>query len=102
MIGTQNRPALQLNDIPPPGPGQLRRWVSRHELHDLLSPRFEVIELRSITPLFNRGWRRVLNSYKLNKVAERVMPPLARWVKTAQEKAWLGWTLMALARKRPR
>jgi 2-polyprenyl-3-methyl-5-hydroxy-6-metoxy-1,4-benzoquinol methylase len=100
LIGTQNRPALQQNDIPPPGPGQLRHWVDRHELHELLKAKFEVIELCSITPVFNRGWRRVLNSYKLNRIAEQVAHPLARWIKTSQEKAWLGWTLMALAYKR--
>jgi SAM-dependent methyltransferase len=100
ILGTQNRPALQLNDIPEPEPGQLRRWVDRHELHRLLSAEFEVIELCSITPVFNRGWRRILNSHKLTRATERVLPPLARWIKTSQENAWLGWTLMALARKR--
>jgi 2-polyprenyl-3-methyl-5-hydroxy-6-metoxy-1,4-benzoquinol methylase len=100
IMATQNRPALQMNDIPPPGTGQLRHWVDRHELSSLLGAKFEVRELCSITPLFNRGWRRIVNSYKLNKLAEGVAPPIAKWVKTSQERAWLGWTLMALARKK--
>lgn len=102
IIGTQNRPALQKNDLPPPGQGQLRHWVDRHELQALLSKEFEVVELRSITPRFNRGWLRIVNSYKINQLARKVAPPVANWVKTTQEKAWLGWTLMALARKRDR
>jgi 2-polyprenyl-3-methyl-5-hydroxy-6-metoxy-1,4-benzoquinol methylase len=101
IIGTQNRPALQQNDIPPPGHGQLRHWVDRHELQALLGEKFEVVEMRSITPRFNRGWRRIVNSYKVNQLAQKVAPPIAKWVKTSQEKAWLGWTLVALARKRP-
>lgn len=100
IIATQNRPALQRNSVPPPAPGQLRHWVDRHELGELLRARFDVIELRSITPIFNRGWLRLVNSYKLNQAARIIAPPVARWVKSAQEKAWLGWTLMALARKR--
>jgi 2-polyprenyl-3-methyl-5-hydroxy-6-metoxy-1,4-benzoquinol methylase len=100
IIATQNRPALQRNDIPPPRPGQLRRWVDRHELKALLSAEFEAIEIRSITPIFNRGWLRVPNSYKLNRLASALkLHPLLRLVKRAQEKAWLGWTLMAFARK---
>lgn len=101
IMATQNRPALQMNDIPPPAAGQLRHWVDRHELSNLLGEKFEVMELCSITPLFNKGWRRIVNSYKLNKLTESVAPPVAKWVKTSQEKAWLGWTLMALARKKP-
>ena len=27
MMATQNKPALQKNDVPPPAPGQLRKWV---------------------------------------------------------------------------
>jgi 2-polyprenyl-3-methyl-5-hydroxy-6-metoxy-1,4-benzoquinol methylase len=30
MMATQNRPALERNDISPPGPGQIRHWVDRH------------------------------------------------------------------------
>jgi SAM-dependent methyltransferase len=100
IIGTQNRPALQKNDLPPPGPGQLRHWVDRHELQTLLDGEFEVLELRSITPRFNRGWRRLVNSHKVNQLLRKAAPPVAGWIKTTQERAWLGWTLMALARKR--
>lgn len=100
ILATQNRPALRRNNVPPPAPGQLRHWVDRHELRELLHRQFELIEMQSITPIFNRGWLRLVNSYKLHHAARTVAPPLARWVKSAQEKAWLGWTLMALARKR--
>jgi ubiquinone/menaquinone biosynthesis C-methylase UbiE len=100
IIATQNRPALMRNDIPPPQPGQLRRWVDRHELKALLRPHFELLELRSITPMFNRGFLRAVNSSKLQRlVAALKLEPVGKTVIRVQEKAWLGWTLVALARK---
>lgn len=100
IIATQNRPALMRNEIPPPRPGQLRRWVDRHELTALLSPHFELLDLRSITPTFNRGFLRAVNSSKLHRLAAALkLQPIGRTVIRIQEKAWLGWTLVALARK---
>jgi 2-polyprenyl-3-methyl-5-hydroxy-6-metoxy-1,4-benzoquinol methylase len=100
MLATQNRPALERNDIPPPGPGQIRHWIDRFELSRLLSERFEIQELRSVTPQFNRGYLRYLNSYKLHSLFSRMgLGGVTRFVKERQEKAWLGWTLMALAKR---
>ena len=102
MLATQNRPALEQNDIPPPAEGQIRRWVDRDELLALLGKRFEVIEIFSITPQFNRGWRRYLNYRRLRSLLAALgLGEINRFIKDRQEKAWLGWTLMALARKRP-
>ncbi|KRR20349.1 class I SAM-dependent methyltransferase [Bradyrhizobium retamae] len=101
MLATQNKPALVLNDIPAPGPGQLRHWVDRHELHELLAPRFRVKEMFSITPRFNRGVLRILNSYRLQRAADRVfLGSLMRGVKWIVNKMWLGWTIMGLAEVR--
>jgi hypothetical protein len=101
MLATQNRPALEQNDIPPPAEGQIRQWVDRDELLTLLSERFEVIEMFSITPQFNCGWLRYLNSRKLHSLLAALgLSAINRFIKDRQEKAWLGWTLMALARKR--
>lgn len=101
MIATQNRPALMLNDIPPPAPGQLRHWVDRREFARLLDAEFELDEMFSITPRFNRGVLRLLNSGRLNAAVSRVgLGSAMRAVRRLEEKADLGWTLMALARKR--
>lgn len=102
MIATQNRPALMRNDIPPPAPGQLRHWVDRRELAALLGAEFEVEELFSITPRFNRGVLRILNSGRLAAAASRAgLGPAMRGLRRLEEMADLGWTLMARARKRP-
>jgi SAM-dependent methyltransferase len=119
MMATQNRMVLQyLNLIPPPAPGQLRRWFSRRELRDLLDQDFAILELFSVTPKIGRGLglKRLINPMKLaglrpSRPGEHsgmvqmssdqisAIPPrrsLPRWL----EAFGLGWTLMALARKR--
>jgi 2-polyprenyl-3-methyl-5-hydroxy-6-metoxy-1,4-benzoquinol methylase len=100
MMATQNKPALLRNDVPPPKTGQLRRWVDRHELKLLLAPHFDVTQMFSITPMFNRGVLRVLNSQRLKRLStsaklRSVFMRVKRW----QEQMWLGWTIMVLARK---
>ena len=56
MLATQNRFVLRyLNFIPPPAPGQLRRWVGAPELRCMLDNDFEVLELFSVTPKMGRG-----------------------------------------------
>ena len=100
MIATQNRPALEKNIIPPPGPGQLRKWLNKDELRSLLEPDYVVQEIFSITPQFNRGPRRILNSPKAMRALNFLgLERMATYIKRAQERAWQGWTLMALARK---
>jgi 2-polyprenyl-3-methyl-5-hydroxy-6-metoxy-1,4-benzoquinol methylase len=101
MLATQNRPALLRNSIPDPAPGQLRHWVDRHELRSLLEARFEVQELFSITPTFNRGILRLVNSQKLEGYADTArLGSLVRAVRRKEEARFMGWTLMALAQKR--
>lgn len=98
MLATQNRPVLQkYNRIPPPRPGQLRRWVDRPELTSLLSKDFEVTELFSVTPRANKGILRILCSRTLNRTI-RVF--VGRRFERFMESLDLGWTLMARAQKR--
>jgi hypothetical protein len=100
MMATQNRPVLEkFNRIPPPEPGQLRRWVDKDELRRLLEPGFEIIELFSVTPKANRGLMRLVNSNRLNRPLRAVF---GNRVERFKEAMGLGWTLMALARKRSR
>jgi SAM-dependent methyltransferase len=120
MLATQNRLVLKnLNFIPPPAPGQLRRWVDRCELRGLLEPEFEILELFSVTPRMGRGLaiRQRIRPKSLDSPGrtavdgckrESATPAagriggnrLRRWVTELLEAAGLGWTLMALARRR--
>jgi 2-polyprenyl-3-methyl-5-hydroxy-6-metoxy-1,4-benzoquinol methylase len=101
MLATQNRPVLMKNNIPPPGPGQRRHWVDKHELRELLSADFEVQQLLSITPKYDRGLLRYVNSDKAHRILRKIgLGFLVNRVIRMQEGAWMGWTLMALVRKR--
>ncbi len=95
MLATQNRPVLERhNRIPPPEPGQLRRWVDRSELVELLEPHFEVREVLQITPRADRGALRLI----AGRQARRLMRIVSgRSLERAIAAAGLGWTLMALA-----
>jgi 2-polyprenyl-3-methyl-5-hydroxy-6-metoxy-1,4-benzoquinol methylase len=98
MLATQNRPVLQrYNRLPPPGPGQLRRWVDAGELRALLAPRFEVKALFSITPRSNiKPWS-YLHSRTMKRLTRPVMGDgLTRFF----ERRGLGWTLMVNAVRR--
>jgi len=98
MMATQNRFVLEnFNDVPPPAPGQLRRWVDQRELRALLTPEFDVREMFSITPRANRGFMRLVNSTSLNRPIRVLVGNRLEWVK---ERMGLGWSLMTLARKR--
>jgi 2-polyprenyl-3-methyl-5-hydroxy-6-metoxy-1,4-benzoquinol methylase len=117
MMATQNRFVLQhLNRIPPPAPGQLRRWVDKRELRALLAPEFEVEELFSVTPRLARRTTARIKDALVGPgragVGGRTEPEgrsghqaglgarALRWGVAQMEAMGLGWTLMALARKR--
>lgn len=98
MLATQNRPVLQrYNRIPPPAPGQLRRWVDAQELCDLLRAHFDVLEQFSVTPRADHGVMRILASHKVNAVVRAL---LGNRYRDFLEQRGFGWTLMALARRR--
>lgn len=101
MLATQNRPQLERNVVPPPEPGRIRVWVDRYELEGLLSEDFDIEELFSIVPRFNRGYLRYVNDARLHHLLRVIgLGSVSRLVTRSQERAWMGWTLMALARKR--
>lgn len=97
LLATQNRPILERNRIPPPAPGQLRRWVDRRELAALLGRDFEVLRMRTLTPRARQGVLRLLNSHKLNRLARALVGDRFERLK---EDLGLGWTIMALARRK--
>jgi 2-polyprenyl-3-methyl-5-hydroxy-6-metoxy-1,4-benzoquinol methylase len=98
MLATQNRPVLErLNTVEKQQPGQLRRWFDRHELTALLTPYFEVQELKTITPVASKGPLRLLAGRKTKRVIRAVA---GRTVERALASLGFGWTLIALAHKR--
>ena len=122
MLATQNRFVLQyLNRRPPPLPGQLRRWVDRRELRDLLEPEFEVSELFSVTPrvaldtmVWLRDFRARIRPVRAavggeaeetgNEAADQVgfAARSRRWLMGRLETMGLGWRPDGLGSQAPR
>jgi 2-polyprenyl-3-methyl-5-hydroxy-6-metoxy-1,4-benzoquinol methylase len=99
MLATQNRYVLERTEgVAPPGPGQIRKWVDARQLRTLLESHFEILQLTSLHPMGHRGLLRLVNSAKLGSVL--AMAGLHAAWNAAMERALLGHTLMALARKR--
>lgn len=98
FLATQNRLVLEeYCSLPPPGEGQIRRWVDRQELTKLVEARYSICELRSVTPIAHKGFRRVLTSKKLNAA---IRPLVGHSLRDYLEKNDCGWTLMVSARKK--
>lgn len=98
MLATQNRPVLErFNDVAETKPGQLRRWFDQRELEALLAPQFKMMRLETITPVASKGPLRLLAGRKAKQLIRAVV---GRSVERVLAGAGLGWTLMALARKR--
>lgn len=97
ILATQNRPVLRDHcSIPPPQPGQLRKWVDRAELLRIFSPHFDTEVLVSATPVAHRGWRRLLTSARVNRILH---PLIGHALRDFLEARQWGWTLMLKARK---
>lgn len=97
MLATQNRPVLQDRcRVPPPDPGQVRRWVDRRELRALTAPHFVVDELFSVTPVAHRWPYRALTSWRLHDA----LGPVGRTLRSRLEARDWGWTLMFLGHLR--
>ena len=98
IVATQNRPVLERwSAIGGPTPGQVRKWVNARELRSLMIPHFSELEIDSIVPVGDEGFLRVLNSAKLNRLLQLVIPE--RTIQRAKERAMLGHTLIAKGRK---
>jgi 2-polyprenyl-3-methyl-5-hydroxy-6-metoxy-1,4-benzoquinol methylase len=98
LLATQNRPILERHmNIPPPLPGQIRRWVDRWELEILLQQNFEVLELFTVTPRGHQGNMRIINSPKLNRI---IRIAVGDRFDRLRERLGYGWTLMAMAKLR--
>ena len=98
MLATQNRHVLEkYNAIPPPAPGQLRRWVYKEELAELLAPEFKSLKLFTVSPMARVGFMRLVNSWKLNAPIRAIF---GNRVERLKERMGLGWTLMSLSKRR--
>jgi 2-polyprenyl-3-methyl-5-hydroxy-6-metoxy-1,4-benzoquinol methylase len=95
ILSSQNPWVMQRSKVDPVGPGQVRHWLSKAELRRLLGERFDIAELRTLTPHGDRGALRLVNSVKVNRFFNRLLG--ANRVRRLKELLGLGRTLMVRA-----
>ena len=96
IMATQNRPVLERwSAIPGPYPGQLRRWVDRRELRQLLRPHFQEVDMASVLPAGDQGFLRIVNSYRINRMLETAFSQDT--IRRTKEKLGFGQTLIISA-----
>ena len=99
ILITQNRTVyLRRKNIGPPADGQLRHWVTMRSLQAQLRSHFGILEATTFHPSGERGFLRVVNSAKLNRLASKVVSMSA--LRQIKEQCGLGQTLLVLAQKR--
>jgi ubiquinone/menaquinone biosynthesis C-methylase UbiE len=99
ILATQNRTVyLRKSNVAPPAEGQLRRWLTRKELCNLLNPGFKPLRAFTIEPSGDQGFLRIVNSRKLNSILQRFLSQEA--IQRAKEDLGFGQTIIALAEKR--
>lgn len=97
-MASQNRIALsRWTNVQPIAPGQIRKWLTPKELKALLRRHFNLLEFTTIIPVGDKGFLRIVNSYKLNWLVSRVIPQAT--LDGIKERLELGHTMMSLCRK---
>lgn len=98
ILTTQNRVVFERrSDVTPLAPGQIRQWLSPHQLRRLLKDDFRILHLTTLIPEGRLGFLRVVNSTRLKRV-------LCRFVSSgsmdrAKERFGLGQTIAVLAQR---
>lgn len=76
----------------------IENWLTVPQLRKLLTPRFRVLEIRTIIPGHGvKGTYRVVNSIRINRLMKRI--GLYRWFDQARLRLGYGLHIMALAQK---
>ena len=86
-------------DFGPDSDAHIKQWLDLNALKRLLHPRFDVLRTTSVLPMGDRGFLRIVNSARVNNALSRVIP--RRYLEGAKERAGLGYTLVALAQRKP-
>jgi ubiquinone/menaquinone biosynthesis C-methylase UbiE len=81
-----------------PGEGQVRKWVTRSDLRAMLqSAGFRVVKFFTKMRAGDKGILRILNSPKLNRLAQIVIPEA--WITSAMEGCGLGQFFIVVAQR---
>ncbi len=87
------------SDRSPDVRGHIKLFVNRRQFKRMLRRQFRVVRTTSIMPIADRGIQRIINSSKLSTALGWLIRP--HYLERLKEWAGLGYTLIALAQKRP-
>jgi 2-polyprenyl-3-methyl-5-hydroxy-6-metoxy-1,4-benzoquinol methylase len=99
IITTANRLVIEHWDHGPDPDAHIKFFANRREFKRMLRGWFRVLHATSIMPIGDRGILRLVNSYKLNTALGWLLS--LRYIERLKERAGFGYTLIALAQKRP-
>jgi 2-polyprenyl-3-methyl-5-hydroxy-6-metoxy-1,4-benzoquinol methylase len=99
-IATPNRFVYERrDDVVPQGVGQVRHWNYPGEVRRLLEEDgFRIHRFTTLLPEGHLGVLRAVNSYRINGMLARLVPPSA--IERAKERLGLGQTIAVLAQRR--
>ena len=76
----------------------IKKWLSMKGLKRLIEPHFEVIRTTSAIPMGRRGWLRIINSQKLNKMLGWLISP--RRLELFKERMGFGYSIIVIGQKK--
>jgi SAM-dependent methyltransferase len=84
--------------VTPPGEGQVRKWLSKADLRTMLRRAgLRIVRFFTVIRAGDRGILRILNSPKLNRVVETLIPEA--WIRRVMEVCGLGQFLIVVAQR---
>lgn len=87
----------RLNDVRTPD-AHIKRWMGWRDLRRLLVRDYEILEHTTIIPRGDRGFLRLVNSWKLHVLLKQFVDE--DLIRRAKERLGWGYTIVVLARKR--
>ena len=99
IITTPNKFVMDRSDWPAQPPAHIEQWLTMAHLKRLLDRQFKILRTTTIVPLGNHGILRFINSSKINAALGSLVSP--QTLERFKEWAGYGYTLVALAQKRP-
>ena len=99
ILTTQNRRVFaRTSGVTPLQVGQIRHWLTPPELRRLLARSFDIEQFTTMLPEGDRGFLRVVNSTKVNRLLQLVWAE--ETIQAAKERAGLGQSIAVVARRR--
>jgi len=78
--------------------GHIKQWLSMRDIKRLCKDRFIILQSMTVNPLGNKGFLRLVNSYKLNKLLQKIIQE--KKIEHIKECLGLGYTRVIFLQKR--